>query len=153
MKPRHFTAQCKFHGKASGANMIQCHMCQAWFHYPCVNEKQVNIVEIWSCHVCRCIGRSVSGISDKLSSMKNTVRFPGEQNSLIAIGDRTGQSRRRATPGKQHLRDELAGISNMAEMSIRPDTISDHQVRSTALAATTPDTFQGKGPGEDLATG
>ncbi len=119
--------------------MVQCHLCQAWFHYPCINEKEADIVGIWSCQVCRSLGRTVSGITDKLSSLESTIRLLQENNTHLSrlvtdqvkTADELRQENGALRVQGQNLLDELAATTNQADISTRLDNIADQLAGST----------------------
>ena len=40
-------------GRDQSDNVIQCHVCQVWTHYECIDEDEADIVGIWTCNQCR----------------------------------------------------------------------------------------------------
>ena len=43
---------CTMHREHNN-DMVQCHMCQVWAHYQCIDEEHSDIIGIWCCNNCR----------------------------------------------------------------------------------------------------
>ena len=88
-------------GRDQSDIVIQCHACQVWAHYECIDEYEADIVGIWTCNQCRKMPimltqliDMVAGLRDSMSELRNAnaqlVAMVVDQNSEL-----------------QHLRDEI----------------------------------------------
>ena len=54
--------------------MVQCHICQTWAHYTCIDEHQDDIIGIWCCNGCRSLPKTVAILSDKMAELQQNMQ-------------------------------------------------------------------------------
>ena len=72
---------CK-RGRAQSESMVQCHACQTWAHYECIDEGEDDIVGIWTCNACRKMPTMVMeliGMVAKLQESESEMRDTNAQ--------------------------------------------------------------------------
>ncbi len=63
---------CKHRANKKGSEQtVQCHQCQHWIHPSCVEEKDEDIINIWTCPSCRVTPSLTRIIYDMLITMQN----------------------------------------------------------------------------------
>ena len=54
--------------------MVQCHICQTWAHYTCIDEHKDDIIGIWCCNGCRSLPKTVAMLSDKMAELQQNMQ-------------------------------------------------------------------------------
>ena len=54
--------------------MLQCHLCQTWAHYKCIDEHQKDITGIWCCNSCRVLPNTVALLCEKVSDLQQNMQ-------------------------------------------------------------------------------
>ncbi len=81
-KQRYCLPSCKQNGKET-SQMVQCHLCQVWYHYDCIGENESDIIGIWCCQKCRKLSESVSLLVENVASLEGTVKLLQENNTVL----------------------------------------------------------------------
>ena len=71
--------------------MVQCHLCQIWAHFKCIDEKESDIIGIWSYNSCRKLPETTIQLCEKIDELNRTV------NILLNFANSINQS----TPNTQ----------------------------------------------------
>ena len=66
--------------------MVQCHLCQTWCHYKCIDEKESDIIGIWCCKSCRKLPETTMQLCEKIDELNRTV------NILLKFANSINQS-------------------------------------------------------------
>ena len=53
--------------------MVQCHICQLWAHFQCVDEAESDIIGSWSCKNCRKLHIDVAALGKQLSNLQRDM--------------------------------------------------------------------------------
>ena len=53
--------------------MVQCHACQTWAHYECIDEGEDDIVGIWTCITCRKMPTMVMQLIDMVTKLRDSM--------------------------------------------------------------------------------
>ena len=64
---------CKLQ-RLGNKGMVQCHICQTWTHYTCINEHKDDIIGIWCCNGCRSLPKTVAMLSDKIAELQQNMQ-------------------------------------------------------------------------------
>ena len=67
-------------------SMVQCHLCQTWCHYKCIDEKESDIIGIWCCKSCRKLPETTMQLCEKIDELNRTV------NILLKFANSINQS-------------------------------------------------------------
>ena len=54
--------------------MVQCHICQTWAHYTCIDEHKYDILGIWCCKGSRPLPKLVAMLSDKTAELQQNMQ-------------------------------------------------------------------------------
>lgn len=54
--------------------MVQCHLCQTWAHFTCIDEKEDDVIGLWCCNSCRNLPKTVSLLCDKITDLQQNVQ-------------------------------------------------------------------------------
>ena len=60
-------------GRMQSDNMVQCHTCQTWAHYECIDEGEDDIVGIWTCNTCRKMPTMVMQLIDMVAKLRDSM--------------------------------------------------------------------------------
>ena len=60
-------------GRVQSDNMVQCHTCQTWAHYECIDEGEDDIVGIWTCNTCRKMPTMVMQLIDMVAKLRDSM--------------------------------------------------------------------------------
>ena len=63
---------CTMH-REHNDDMVQCHICQIWAHYQCIDEEQADIIGIWCCNNCRKLSDRVDLLYTHMHKLKRDV--------------------------------------------------------------------------------
>ena len=63
---------CTMHHKHNG-DMVQCHICQIWAHYQCINEEKSDIIGIWCCNSCRKLPVRVNSLCRHMNQLRRDM--------------------------------------------------------------------------------
>lgn len=66
-KPWCFT-DCKLERKHN-ESMVQCHLCQIWAHFKCIDEEEDDVYSIWCCNICRKLPHKVEILCEKINEL------------------------------------------------------------------------------------
>ena len=81
-----YTAYCiansKHDGKSTG-DMVQCHLCQNWFHYDCVEESNADIIGLWACHSCQSLPVMIQQLTEMVATLQPAVQQQTEASQLL----------------------------------------------------------------------
>ena len=58
------------------SDLVQCHLCQHWYHPHCVGEKNSDIVGVWSCPLCRLFPDNIQSMMNILASILDDNQGP-----------------------------------------------------------------------------
>ena len=53
--------------------MIQCHLCQVWADFQCIDEKDDDIVGIWCCNNCRQLPETTAALCEKMDFLQRDI--------------------------------------------------------------------------------
>ena len=67
-------------------SMVQCHLCQTWCHYKCIDEKESDIIRIWCCKSCRKLPETTMQLCEKIDELNRT------DNILLKFANSINQS-------------------------------------------------------------
>ena len=54
--------------------MVQCHICQTWAHYTCIDEHKDDIIGIWCCNGCGSLPKTVAMLSNKMAELQQNMQ-------------------------------------------------------------------------------
>ena len=122
---------CKIRNKK--ISTVQCHLCQIWVHPACVNEKDADIIGLWTCHACR-------KLPGMVSTLLETVKH---QTPLLADVSRCVKEMHSIAPEIQAVANKLVAKTEaynalVIENSILRDKVS----HLTEQASKTQDTLR-----------
>ena len=63
---------CKLKRQHNDA-MVQCHICQVWAHYPCIEEDADDILGAWCCNKCRKLPQTVAELCGKVTDLQHHI--------------------------------------------------------------------------------
>ena len=63
--------------------MVQCHACQTWAHYECVDEGEDDIVGIWTCNTCRKMPTMVVQLIDMVTKLRDSMSEMRNANAQL----------------------------------------------------------------------
>ena len=64
---------CKLQ-RLGNKEMVQCHICQTWAHYTCIDEHKDDIIGIWCCNGCRSLPKTVAMLSNKMAELQQNMQ-------------------------------------------------------------------------------
>ena len=64
---------CKLQ-RLGNKEMVQCHICQTWAHYTCIDEHKDDIIGIWCCNCCRSLPQTFAILSDKMAELQQNMQ-------------------------------------------------------------------------------
>ena len=107
-KPSVCVDYCKHKKRTSKKAMVQCHLCQVWYHSDCVGEKDKDIVGLWSCPTCRQLPRVVQSLKNSMANMDTTIQLLQENNARLAdyLNTQMKESKR-LRDGNDALKEQL----------------------------------------------
>ena len=99
--------------------MIQCHICQIWAHYQCIDEEKSDIIGIWCCNNCRKLPDRVNllctHIQELRRDMASLISYAQTFERNLVVGATV--SRTDTTPDGYDINDD---INNDAASSMSP---------------------------------
>ena len=63
--------------------MVQCHACQTWAHYECIDEGEDDIVGIWTCNTCRKMPTVVVQLIDMITKLRDSMSEMRNANAQL----------------------------------------------------------------------
>jgi CRISPR/Cas system CMR subunit Cmr6 (Cas7 group RAMP superfamily) len=121
------TNACKYQeGKVSGKieDVVQCHICQHWCHPSCLGENGKDIINIWSCPICRSSTDVIYTIYEMMINMHN-------EN----IQQKSELSRKLTEVEKQQSRQNHHMQALKTELSVKSKQLSDAVNEVSSLRA------------------
>ena len=70
-------------GRVQSDNMVQCHTCQTWAHYECIDEGEDDIVGIWTCNTCRKMPTMVMQLIDMVAKLRDSMSEMRNANAQL----------------------------------------------------------------------
>ena len=70
-------------------SMVQCHLCQTWCHYKCIDEKESDIIGIWCCKSCRKLPETTMQLCEKIDELNRTVNIRNSSQTQLINPHRT----------------------------------------------------------------
>ena len=64
---------CKLQ-RLGNKEMVQCHICQTWAHYTCIDEHKDDIIGIWCCNGCSSLPKTVAMLSNKIAELQQNMQ-------------------------------------------------------------------------------
>ena len=116
--------------------MVQCHLCQIWAHFKCIDEKESDIIGIWSCNSCRKLPKTTIQLCEKIDELNCTVNILLEFANSINQSTPNTQSTCNCThvlnlnddkPACYHRAVALLSRNNL-EKSLTEETTKDHTI-------------------------
>ena len=73
------------HNGVYNAAMMQCHLCQIWYHYDCgnINEKEIENIVVWTCATCRSLPKMMSELITKVDILVDKVNKLSTDNTVL----------------------------------------------------------------------
>ena len=56
-------------------SIVQCHLCQIWDHFKCIDEKESDIIGIWCSKSCRKLPETTMQLCEKIDELNRTVNI------------------------------------------------------------------------------
>ena len=124
-------ATCKI--RNNKISTVQCHLCQIWVHPACVNEKDADIIGLWTCHACR-------KLPGMVSTLLETVKH---QTTLLADVSRCVKEMHSIAPEIQAVENKLmAKTEAYNALVIENSILRDKVSHLTEQASKTQDTLR-----------
>ena len=114
---------CTMH-REHNDDMIQCHICQIWAHYQCIDEEKSDIIGIWCCNNCRKLPDRVNllctHIQELRRDMASLISYAQTFERNLVVGATV--SRSDTTPDGYDINDDINSDA-ASSMSPRDDLI------------------------------
>ena len=91
-------------------NMIQCHLCQVWVHYECIDEKEDDIVGIWCCNICRKLSYNMSLLCNKINDIQRDMATLINYATSLDNSNRQHINNNKVCDGKPDVSNNLSLI-------------------------------------------
>ena len=143
---------CTMHHKHNG-DMVQCHICQTWAHYQCINEEKSDIIGIWCCNNSRKLPDRVNLLCTHMNQLRRDmatlINYARAFQRYPAGGNEVSHSD--TTPDCYDINDNTNGYISPT-ISLRDDQLQPTEEDNSKRSSVNVDANQNEGTPEKSCT-
>ena len=111
------------------ADMVQCHLCQIWYHHDCAGtcSQDLENVVVWTCQICRRLPLLAKTISGKLEDVSAKL------DELILVNKNLHQQNKELTNIVHHQNKTIKSLTEMNPRNVNIDGSTVSQPSKTLL--------------------
>ena len=117
---------CK-RGHVQSENMVECHACQTWAHYECIDEGDDDIVGIWTDNAYRKMSTMVRQLIDMVANLRDPMSEVRNTNAQL-VATITDQQRE-----IQRLREDFNERLPVSTVNTHAESTNDSPPKPTTL--------------------